>query len=126
MTKKQKEIRKLENRLDKMWHEAVLKAFKGKCWACDAKVKINTHHTTTRRNKWGRWFIPNGVALCPSHHKFSVTCSAHQAPTNLFYRYRFMDLTSWWDILSKQTDRPKGLIDYEAVERHLEGKQDGY
>jgi hypothetical protein len=130
---KAKEQLKLERRLDKLWHEAVLARSGGKCVLTGSTEKVNTHHVVTRRNKWGRWFIPNGLTLCPSAHKFSVRCSAHQAPTNLLFQLsiaglfpNWCDFLDWMERLNTQTDRPKGPIDYEAVEAHLKEEKDAY
>jgi len=130
---KAKELRKLERQLDKMWHDAVVKKFGGVCVLTGSTEKLNAHHVVTRRNKWGRWFIPNGLLLSPSAHKFSVRISAHQAPTNLVFwlwsHSFFSDNYAtfrWMGQIYDQTDRPKGPIDYEAVKRHLQGKQEGY
>lgn len=127
---KAKELRKLERQLDKMWHDAVIKKFRGKCVLTGSTEKINAHHVVTRRNKWGRWYIPNGMTLSPSAHKFSVRVSAHQAPTNLFYKL-YLDgvlpnFVVWFEDLDRQTNRPIGSIDYEAVKLHLEGKREDY
>lgn len=57
---------------------------------------INAHHIESRKNISLRFDVCNGVALCPTHHKFGID-SAHNAPV-------------WFDQWMR-TNRPQ-TIDY--------------
>lgn len=70
----------LKNKADKLWREAVWKRDKYQCQVCGKEAR-NAHHIVGRRNFRLRWEIDNGITLCPYHHTFSSTFSAHQTPT---------------------------------------------
>jgi hypothetical protein len=128
---KAKELAKTKRRLDKLWREAIMKNYGGACVVCGSTAKsLNCHHVITRRNQWGRWFIPNGLVLCPTHHKFSITCSAHQAPTGVFLCqgvFTFVELWDWFMALDEQTNgRGSFVFDEEQIEAHLKGIARGY
>ena len=124
---KAKELAKTKRRLDKLWREAVIKDYGGACMICRSIDKgLNCHHVVTRRNQWGRWYIPNGVLLCPTHHKFSVTCSAHQAPPSIFLCIP-INIEDWFVLLDRQTNGRGPFVFEEAkIEAHLKGEAYGY
>jgi hypothetical protein len=66
--------------LDEMW-QTVCKTRDGyKCQVCGKAEYVNVHHIIGRQNYGTRWLPENGICLCPSHHKFSRTDSAHINP----------------------------------------------
>lgn len=72
--------KKKKNLCDRLWIEAVKKAYGLQCLYPNCKsLKINIHHIIGRRNKNTRWYVPNGIPLCSKHHVFDQD-SAHQNP----------------------------------------------
>ena len=90
MTKKQKQIRKLERKLDRAWSDEIRKV--GACEIYGKKgtprqdgkmiVGLHAHHlipknTPLWRQKW-RWDLSNGICLCEScHSKFQTALGPH-------------------------------------------------
>jgi hypothetical protein len=78
--RKRNPITTLRNKGLRMWSLAVRKRAEGVCEVCGEKGYLNAHHIV------GKEYLPlsldilNGVALCPSHHKFNRMFSAHQNP----------------------------------------------
>lgn len=77
---KLKEARRLRNKKDKEWREAVKKRDNDKCVINDncSTGFIQAHHIIPRENKIFRHDVDNGVCLCPRHHKYSYDLSAHK------------------------------------------------
>lgn len=116
---KKKEIKKL----DKLWSEKVRDNF-GKCIVCGKKEILNAHHYIGRRNRATRWYLPNGIPLCPGHHTFGIK-SAHQDPE--WFRQECLQLYGeiWLEDIVKESNKIfKGT--YDEVLRHLEGGIDRY
>jgi len=53
------------------------------CAICKETKMPNSHHLVSRKVFKYRWDVDNGITLCPDHHEFSNTCSAHTAPWGL-------------------------------------------
>ena len=66
------------NKLDKKFREAINERDNHICQRC-GNPGNNCHHIVGRRNRSVRWFIPNGLLLCPGCHTFR-TDSFHQNP----------------------------------------------
>ena len=67
------------NKLDDLWSKLV-KERDGACVYCGKTTYLNAHHIYSRSNRSTRWYLPNGITLCPAHHTFSSTFSAHKTP----------------------------------------------
>lgn len=70
---KNKIIRRLKNKLLKLWSIKVKERAGNKCETpgCNATEKINAHHIETYMMHPGlRYDLRNGVAACPGCHKF--------------------------------------------------------
>jgi len=67
-------------KLDTEWAKAVKNKYNNKCALCGNEKLLNAHHIIPREIKETRHMIENGVALCPKHHKFDKTYSAHRNP----------------------------------------------
>lgn len=80
---KRKEAKRIQNKKDKEWREAV-KARDKKCVICGQVKMLNAHHIIPKQIKEFRHDIRNGVSLCPKHHRFSFELSAHQNPLIFF------------------------------------------
>jgi hypothetical protein len=65
---------------DELWSLFVRTRDGFKCSICDNTKMPNAHHLITRKVFKYRYDVDNGLTLCPDHHEFSVTCSAHTAP----------------------------------------------
>jgi hypothetical protein len=112
MTKYQK------RKLDKLWSEKVKENADFECEICGEKRYLNAHHYIGRRSISTRWWIPNGIALCPKHHTLGME-SAHQHPE--WFRSEILkikgvlwlkELTKRWQQISKP--------EYETVKNYLE------
>ena len=68
------------NKADKLWQEIVRLQWQGKCAYCGDTKYLNAHHLIDRGISGTRHSPPNGILLCPSHHKFNRRCSAHRGP----------------------------------------------
>lgn len=116
---KKKEIKKL----DKLWSKLVRENFE-KCVICGKTGKIDAHHYIGRRNRATRWYLPNGIALCPGHHTFGIW-SAHQNP--YWFRDQMLDLYGEkWEKEVRQESNKIFKGTYDQVLRHLEGEDDKY
>jgi hypothetical protein len=76
MNKKELE-KKIRNKADKQWREAVLNRDGSLCVICQSTNRINCHHIIPRTIKEFRHNVTNGICLCPKHHKWG-TYSAHK------------------------------------------------
>lgn len=117
-------LTKEKNKLDKMWNKTVRDDFKNKCVICGKDKYINIHHFVGRRSLSTRWYIPNGIPLCPSHHTFDYK-SAHQSPEH--FRETILELwgEKWLTDLMKQSNKVC-KSDFETVKKYLEGKLKNY
>lgn len=91
-----KMISKLKRSMMKLWSEKVRMRDGFACVYCgkktgdlnenDKKVKCDAHHYLSRDIKDCplKFDIRNGITLCPEHHKFSGTFSAHKCPINFY------------------------------------------
>ena len=71
----------LENKLDKLWAEAVKIKANYRCECCGkSNVLLNSHHIFTRSRKATRFELDNGCCLCVGCHTFSSKLSAHKTP----------------------------------------------
>ena len=67
------------DKCDELVRKIVMIRDDGKCIICGDKHLPNNHHLIDKTNYPTRWEIDNLVLLCPSHHKFLKTMSAHMA-----------------------------------------------
>ena len=63
---------------DKEWQLLVKTRDENKCIICGRNDILHVHHLVPREIKEYRWLIYNGVTLCPAHHKYLFTISAHR------------------------------------------------
>jgi len=73
--------------LDEMWRTVCKARDDYKCAVCTQTEYVNVHHIIGRQNYGTRWLPENGVCLCPTHHKFSRTDSAHINPLQFISSY---------------------------------------
>jgi len=95
---KSKRLSRLRKKILKEWSLKVRERDGNRCIYCgieagalnknDKKVILNAHHCLSKSIKDSvlKFDTRNGVTLCPSHHKFSGTDSAHKAPI-IFYEW---------------------------------------
>ena len=72
---------KVNKTRDNEWARAVKERDGWKCCVCGKSDYLNSHHIFSRSNYNLRWYLENGITLCPSHHLFDTELSAHKAPT---------------------------------------------
>ena len=73
------------NFCDELWAKIVKTRDGYKCAICDNEKMPNAHHLISRKVFKYRWDTSNGITLCPNHHEFDVSFSAHTAPWALEY-----------------------------------------
>ena len=96
---KQKEEKKLKNKMDKVWRKQVKKEFDGKCIICGEIKRVNCHHLIPREISELRFAVLNGVCLCPRHHKYSYKISAHKNSIRFLEYYKSKYLKRYLDLL---------------------------
>jgi len=113
---KKTEIKKL----DKEWSLQIRSL--GHCEYCGKQgdeCQLHPHHYVGRRNRATRWYLPNGICLCASHHTLAVK-SAHGDPE--WFRGEMLKLRGkdWLNEIVAQSNKIfKGT--FEQVQSHLEG-----
>lgn len=105
-------------KLDKIWSLAIRS--KGKCEICNKKgdeCQLHPHHYVGRKNRATRWYLPNGICLCATHHTMG-TKSAHQDPE--WFREKIIEKRgeAWLkDIIKKSNEISKET--YQSVLNYL-------
>ena len=113
----------LDLKLDKAWSAYVKERAGNRCEYCGSTKNLNSHHIIGRRNKATRWEISNGVCICPLHHVFSSTFSAHQTPT-IFSEWIIKKRGEQWHeelVLMANTVKKWTKPDKEALLQELNG-----
>ena len=54
-----------DSTLSALWRRAVLKRCGYRCVVCQGKGTLQIHHVIHRRYKMLRWYVVNGVPVCP-------------------------------------------------------------
>lgn len=78
-----------QSSMDKLWREAVLKVFKGKCFFCGADYRqheVECHHRVKRNHFLLKYDWGNGVPCCKWTHegnyeKFGMACHQYAETT---------------------------------------------
>ena len=114
--------KKEDNKLLKIWKAKGLEDAGFKCELCGkSDGQLHPHHFIGRRNRATRWYLPNCVVLCPSHHTMGLW-SAHENPAWFINEIRKVRGELWYKDIMKQSNKIfKGT--YEQVLKHLEGKK---
>jgi len=103
-------IRRLKNKLFKLWAIKVKERAGNKCEVdgCSTGNVLNSHHIENyMANPSLRYDIKNGICVCASHHKF-LAQSAHKS---FVFMYNLM--------LSKHPEELKYLLEYKSVKEEL-------
>ncbi|MCF7875366.1 MAG: hypothetical protein K9L99_05855 [Candidatus Omnitrophica bacterium] len=119
---KRKNKKTLENKLDKLWAEAIKLRAGYRCEYCGNINNLNSHHIFTRSRKATRWELNNGVCLCVSCHTFSSKFSAHKAPIEFTHWLEKTRGVKWLKILenmSNEVYKPT-IEDLEETEKYLQ------
>lgn len=126
---KKKTKKTLENKLDKLWSDAVKMRAKYQCeyslnkWIpVDPNKMLNSHHVFGRDNKRLRWDLRNWVCLMVYYHTFSKEFSAHKTPLAFlkwFQEYRKDDFR-YLEIENAKWTKKWALEDLENKKRELE------
>ena len=92
--------------LDAKWSRRVKQEAGYKCEICgNSDCRLNSHHIIGRRHMATRWYIPNGICLCVTHHLFGND-SAHQNSVWFLKEVIKLRGQKWLDIIyekSRQT-----------------------
>jgi len=68
---------RLRDMADRLWSLAIRKKWNNRCAVC-GEAKCEAHHLVPRQHEATRYSLLNGIALCPSCHKFDRDLSPHQ------------------------------------------------
>jgi len=115
---KKTDIKKLDKLVAKMCKEEA----KFQCELCGKsgdECQLHPHHYIGRRNRALRWYLPNLIVLCASHHTMGLW-SAHQNPE--WFRGEMLNRRGkeWLkDITQKARLQFRGT--YQEVLGYLEG-----
>jgi hypothetical protein len=110
--------------LDTIWSKKVKELAGGRCVICGETNYLNAHHYIGRQNKATRWYIPNGIAVCPKHHTFDVK-SAHGNPE--WFREVMLNARGkeWLDDIVLQSNKTF-LKDFDKVDSYLKEELKNY
>ncbi len=96
-----------DERIDEIWSRVVKLIDGNKCVYCGKNEYLNTHHIFSRSNKSVRWYIPNGITLCATHHVLSSSFSAHKAPAEFIEWIKEKRGLRWYEDLRKRAKQIK-------------------
>lgn len=71
---------------DELWMQLIRLEYDNVCPICRSlnlepnDKMLNAHHLISRRVFKYRWDTNNGILICPKHHEFDLSLSAHTAP----------------------------------------------
>jgi hypothetical protein len=102
-----------EKKLDDLWALRVKEKAEFKCEYCGKEEGLNSHHIFSRSNHSVRWYIPNGLCLCVSHHVFG-NFSAHKSPMDFSDWIKEYRGEEWYDELKRKKNESY-KPDYEVV-----------
>lgn len=114
-----------DSRLLRIWSNKIRERDHHCQWPnCQKNEVLHAHHIVGRQHRATRWYIPNGVALCPGHHNLSIP-SAEKAPS-VWMEYA----RKKWPTRCRELNRRVGIIakdiDPKKVEAHLCGTAKDY
>ncbi|MBU0962770.1 MAG: hypothetical protein KKD48_02600 [Nanoarchaeota archaeon] len=115
--KKKKSQKSIIKKLDNKWAKLVKLKAKEKCQKCGKTEHLNSHHIFSRSNQKVRWFLPNGVCLCPSCHVFS-NYSAHKAPVEFIEWLKEKNSDEWYKELRMEANKTD-KVDKMLVDEYL-------
>ena len=107
-------------KLDDIWREKIYAKAGNKCEFCGKTERLNAHHIYSRSNHAVRWYIPNGICLCVSHHVFSSSFSAHKTPMEFVEWIMAERGKKWHDNLLKEKMKIVKEYDYGKILEQLE------
>ena len=117
-------LNKHKRKLDKMWSEKVKEEADFKCEICGNRERLNAHHHIGRRSLTTRWWLPNGISLCPGCHTFSLQ-SAHQNPEHFRSEIIKVRGNKWLKELMIRGNKTVKPV-YETVLAYLKGERNDY
>ncbi len=122
---KKKSHKTINNKCDTLWSKIVRERAGNRCEYCGRQNKmLNAHHIFGRTFLPLRWVLNNGIALCPLHHTFSNTFSAHLAPTEFTFWLVKKRGEEWYKKLRQKTfpdihRNPLTIKDKEVIYEEL-------
>ena len=133
---KQKRLVKLRKKILLTWSLKVRDRDNHTCTFCGAKTgelnknnkKIinNAHHCLSKnvKNSPLKYDIRNGITLCPEHHKFSGTKSAHKAPI-IFYHWMQIEHPVQYNFVLENAEAKTNLSDEDTLLEILSCLEEG-
>jgi len=108
------------NFCDELWSKCVKSRDDYKCAVCGDTNMPNAHHLITRKVFKYRWNVDNGITLCPSHHEFDVSFSAHTAPWALEYWLKDNRPEQYANHVQQRENIDNVKTDYQEIYSRLE------
>ena len=106
---------------DELWTTCVKIRYNKVCAICCSDFMVNAHHLVSKRVTAYRWTVNNGIALCPSHHKFDLYISAHTAPWGFEEWMKKKHPVDWNEWVKRRNNIIEDYkFTYDEVYRHLE------
>lgn len=106
---------------DTLWANLVKKR-DGKCLYCGKTEGLNAHHIFSRSKRSTRWYVPNGVTLCVTHHVFSSSFSAHKTPAEFVEWIKELKGEEWYqELRAKANEIDKRPMDEISSELKKQG-----
>jgi len=101
ITKKQLQAneRKEDRKKLRQWSIDVRARDGNKCAVCGTDKFLQAHHLIPKEIRESRFEIDNGIALCPSHHKYSLEISAHRNPLAFARWFEVNNHDQWWKVM---------------------------
>jgi hypothetical protein len=112
-TSEKKEIKLLMRKCLFLWKAKVKERANGKCELCEKKKRLQAHHIEGYGwNKFLRYNIHNGVALCSTCHRFGRRSVHHSFCTlyNLMSTNHMVDLIYLIDNFENKTEITKEFL----------------
>ena len=106
-TKKKLTKTQLIKKCDTLWAEITKKRAGFRCEYCGETHYLNSHHIFSRSNKSTRWDLNNACVLCPAHHTFSSTFSAHKTSVEFVEWIKQKRGEKWYQELRKHASEVK-------------------
>lgn len=119
-TRKQNLMKKCDNKRSTLVKRRA--GWKCEVDGCTNDKYLNAHHVFTRNNRSTRYDLDNWIALCPSHHTFSNTFSAHRTPMEFAERIIKKRWKKRYDDLKLKANKIWDK-DYDKVVEYLDNKE---
>jgi hypothetical protein len=106
-----------DSTLIKLWRQAVITTYGGKCVICQAIGNLECHHIVHCKIKVLRWDRDNGVPVCPSLrsncHQFADSLAGREIVKQVIGQERYNHIKELEHVLFKDFIRNLGISENE-------------